>query len=771
MIETLIEKLFKFAPLRYKEGIITFQSGDGLYYYLVLLLLLAAGVAIIYFITNIYASSRSRAFSLSLRIMALLLLCLPLLEPVLMTPDIVPNENFLVVLADNSASMSIEDGKFGGTRYQDINRLLNDKDSGIIGDLSENFKVRFYTFSDETERVDSLGSRPVAGIETNITDALERVLSDFKGLPLTGIVLLSDGGDNSLEDPRTIAEELADLDIPLHIVGLGSEEFEQDRELLEVLTNKGLEEGTGAEISIKARSWIEETGPVAFNIYKGDELVFSKDYYLGGGGKIDHFTLYYEPEEKGVTEYILKVEDIPGEINAENNALNVLLDTYKDTIRVLYFEGHLRNDFKFIKRALEDDQVVEFVSVSRTGTDKYYRQGIRHEKELEKGFPQTEAELFDFKAVVFGDIEASYFTFEQLAMVENFVRERGGGFLMLGGRNSFAEGDFYNTPVADLLPVEIDPSRKQIIEARFHNPNRSSEDQGFRFSPTREGLSSPILKLAPELRENRIIWDEMPPMTSINYFGGVKPGATVLAEKSEDSYGSEEPLLVVQKYGRGRTAALGTSSTWRWQMMLPSEDSRHERFWRQMIRWLITSAPDNVNIVLTDNVFAPGDEVPIRVTAFDEDYNSLEFLDVKGTITDPAGEEHEIKFYPDLTMEGEYTTVYVPLSPGIHSISVEAENNGKLIGTQKQGVLARPSKKEYYNATLKRKYLENLAYDSNGYYYSADGISSLVSNVKNRKSSTSIYRNEYLWDMPFIFGLVFLLLVTEWIYRRRKGLP
>jgi len=696
MWDTWLQRLFKFSPLQYSEGEIALLPGPELFISIVVLSALCAGLIAIYVLTNIYTNSRVKALSVMLRVLALLLLFLPFLEPVLLTPDIIPNENFIAVLTDKSSSMSIPDGYFGGTRDKDADVILNDPDNGILTELERNFKVRQYGFSDTPERVDSLSAVSPGGNGTNITTALRRVLSDFKGLPLSGIVLFTDGGDNSTEDPLNVAEELRALDIPLHIVGLGSESFEQERELLDISTGKGLEEGTGAEIDVKVRSWIQETSPVSFNIYREDEVVFSESRFLKGGGRIDQFSFFYEPDEKGAVEYTLKVDGLPGEINTQNNSLNMLIDTHKDTIRVLYFEGHLRSDFKFIKRALEDDQVVEFTSVSRTGTNKYYRQGITGVDELAGGFPKTEEELYRFKAVIFGDIEASYFSIEQLFMVEKFVRERGGGFMMLGGLNSFAEGDYWNTPVADLLPMEIDPSRSQVVREQFYDPDMPATDQGFKFVPTRAGLENPILKLASDMGTNRSLWNEMPPMTSINYNGAVKPGGTVLAVKSKDHFGGEEPLLVIQRYGKGRSAALATSSTWRWQMMLDAEDTRHERFWRQLVRWLVTSAPDNVNINLADNIFAPGDEIPVRVSVFDNDYNPVEFVDIEGTVTNPAGESHEIHFHPDLVADGEYVAAYIPRGQGVYTVNVRAHSGGEFVGEDRINFLTRPSKKEFY---------------------------------------------------------------------------
>ena len=768
----MFEKLFKFDSIQFAEGEIGFQVGQAAFLFGVIVLFLVVGFCVVYFITNIYTSDRARAVSLGLRIPALLLLCLPLFEPVLITPDVVPDENFVAVLVDASASMTIPDGTLGPTRNDDARHILFDEDDGILSGIEENFKVRYYAFSDDALRTDSLHQADDEGRETNLTAALDRVISDFKGLPLSGIVLLTDGGDNSTEVPLNKAEELRGLDIPIHIVGLGQERFEQEREILDVVVSKGVGETTGAEIEVKVRSWVTETAPVTFNIYRGENLVFTENRRLKGGGKIDQLAFFYEPQETGAHEYRIEIGEAAQELNTANNGLDMLIDTRKDTLRVLYFEGHLRQDFKFIKRALEDDQVVEFTSISRTGTGKLYRQGIKTPDELAGGFPITPEDLYKFKAVTFGDVEASAFSLEQLRMIEQFVRVRGGGFLMMGGQQSFVEGDYWNTPVADLLPVELDPGRRTVSPRRFTDPTRPSDkEQGFQFVPTAAGLESPILKFSPDPAVNRTRWADVPKLTSINYLGAVKPGAVVLAQKPEDDYGEREPLLVVQRYGKGRTAALATASTWRWQMMLEADDARHERFWQQLARWLAASAPNRVNIDMGQARFAPDQEFPMTVNVYGTGYRPLGGAEVRGLLTDPFGGVRELAFEEELTAEGTYTTPFVALDEGVYELDVIAETDAGEIGSHTRSFLVRPSNKEFYDATLKRTFLEGLAAANNGYYYAPAAVEDIPINLRSRRTSTSIFRAEYLWDMPLLFALVILLLSVEWMYRRRKGLP
>ena len=126
---------------------------------------------------------------------------------------------------------------------------------------------------------------------------------------------------------------------------------------------------------------------------------------------------------------------------------------------MLYLEGEPRFEVKFIRRAVEDDKNLQVVILQRTAEDKYLRLDVGSPDELVGGFPKTREELFAYRAIILGSVEAASFSPDQLRMLADFVSKRGGGLLMLGGRRSFAEGGWAGTPVAEVLPVEFDTTR------------------------------------------------------------------------------------------------------------------------------------------------------------------------------------------------------------------------------------------------------------------------------------------------------------------------
>ena len=763
--------MLKFDAHTLSQSHLAFHAAGGIVVFGVMLLLFSAGLYFVYRLSRRYARPRDRRISFGLRAAALLVLFLPLFEPVLVTPDVVPDENFVAVLVDASASMNVPDEPQDHTRHDAARRLLYDR--GVAEALEEHFKVRYYTFGPDARRAEQVRDAASEATGTNLSAAIGRALSDFRGLPLSGVVLLTDGADNSTDVPLNLAESLRERDVPLHVVGFGRESAENEREVLQASVGRAVEATTGAEIDVKVRSWREEPAPVAVNLYRNNELVHTAGHALKGGGKIDHLTLYYEPAAGDAQEYTVRLEEAPGEVNVENNAAEILIDPRRDTLRVLLVEGHPRRDFKFIKRALEDDQAVHVASILRTGTGKFYRQGIRRSDELAGGFPANDEELFGFRTVIFGDIEANHFSLEQLNAIERFVRQRGGGFAMLGGAKSFAEGAYWNNPVSELLPVEVDPGRRSVIPPSFGGGELDlpAEEQGFRFAPTRQGLESPIMRLTADPVENRDRWATMPGLATINFLGAVKPGATVLAEKPEDGFGDSEPLLVVQRYGKGRTAALATASTWRWQMLVDAEDQRHERFWRQFVRWLAASAPDRLEVALEGDRFSPGDEITVRINVYDPQYGPTTDATLTAVLSDAAGRGEDVTFRPDLGIPGSYTATLLPSNEGVHVLDVSAATPDGWTAQGTKSFLVRASRAEYQDAVLKRDFLERLADAAGGTYYTPSEADAIPANLRGRRTSTSVYHASYLWDMPLYFLLVLGLLTGEWAFRRRRSLP
>ena len=212
------------------------------------------------------------------------------------------------------------------------------------------------------------------------------------------------------------------------------------------------------------------------------------------------------------------------------------------------------------------------------------RLNTRDAAELRDGFPKTQEELFGYHAVILDDVEAEFFSHDQMELLREFVAERGGGFLMLGGKESFQQGNFNRTPIGQILPVYLDrPAQQETVTRAYLNL-------------TREGWLQPWARLCDNEQDELQRLLEMPAFRALNRVRAVKPGARVIAIVG-DNPAQQFPALVVHRYGNGRAAALTIGDIWRWGMKQAKMRDDMNRFWRQTLRWLVADVPNRISLV------------------------------------------------------------------------------------------------------------------------------------------------------------------------------
>ena len=735
------------------------------FWIIVLFALALAGLVILFYRRMpVAVSPWMKAGFSALKILPLLLVVFCLMEPVIVTSEVSPRQGFLLLLFDDSGSMGIQDGGRGLTRVEAVKRRF--REDGLLEELSSRFRVRAYRFAARTERVEDIGELDASGVATDIAGALGQAAGEFRDLPVAAVVLVTDGADNASTGTDKLPNATAYLesqDTPVYTVGVGEERIARDVDILKVAASNRVTEGTITDLVVTLRSSGYDGRSVDLNIRESGRVVQTVPVRLGRDGDVQRVRVFLSPESPGILEYSAEVAPQDAETIAENNTQAFLLDNRSRTGRVLYVEGYPRREFKFIRRALEEDPRIDLVSMVRISPDgRIYRQGIRDPKrELSAGYPRSRAELFSYDAVVFGDIEADWFTPEQLEFTEAFVSDRGGGFLMIGGLNSFREGGYAGTPVEDVLPVRLTGG----------NWAMGIVDHAFRLEPAEEGINHPLLRFASTREEDRAIWNSLPELIGYNRVGEVKPGASVLAiDPGADVLEGSNVLLAVQRYGSGRSMAFTGFSTWRWQMHLPSEDQSHERFWRQMIRWIALYAPGRVTVATDRSNYGGHESVIIESRLFDREFEPVDGAAVWAHVTGPDGRSEPVRLEWSLGKSGLYRGEYRPELGGVHKVEVSVRSDEDGLLRDQTGFTVAPSAAEFTNAELHAEDLERLAGSTGGAYLplsEADRLTEMIRPVEDTATST---RERDLRDAPFLFAAILLFLGAEWFLRRQKGL-
>src|SRR5204863_505153 len=202
-------------------------------------------------------------------------------------------------------------------------------------------------------------------------------------------------------------------------------------------------------------------------------IVSTEQITLPPDGESATVRVRFSTSDAGPRVFKFRVPPQPNEQVVQNNTREALIEVSDRKERILYFEGEPRPEANFARRAVDEDKNLQVVILQRTAQDKYLRQNVSGPEELIGGFPATREELFAYRGVILGSVEAESFTPEQLRMLADFVNKRGGGLLVLGGRRSFAEGGWVGTPVGEVLPVVPDASNPKYLSELSVRPTRA----------------------------------------------------------------------------------------------------------------------------------------------------------------------------------------------------------------------------------------------------------------------------------------------------------
>ncbi len=731
---------------------------------------------------------------------AVLLLAALLVEPMRSETKPVPGANLFVVLADRSQSLNVTDPGQRKTRAEQVKAQL-DREKPWQVRLGQDFDVRRYEFAQQLAPVANFDTYKADGRASGVLSALDSIAARFEGRPIAGVLLLTDGNATDLTDETIDGSKYP----PIFPVQVGSNEPAADVQVRRVAATQTNFEAspvtvtadiaatgmTGESIVVQL---IDQDGEVVEsqtvnNV--GDQHTFTSRFQIKPGQR---GVLFYQvrafPESQ---EEALKDATKSTEATLLNNSRTVMVNRGQGPYKVLYVSGRPNWEFKFLNRSLAEDDEVELHGLIRiakkeprfqfrekdsnanrifTNTDDeakeqveqydepvLLRVGKLEPGELSGGFPKSADELFPYHAIILDDLEADFFTQQQKSLIQEFVSLRGGGLMMLGGGESFVEGDYLRTPVGEVLPVYL------------NSVSPRTGAQPYSITLTREGLLEPWVRVRTTQQEEQQRLAAMPGLRVLNEVGALKPGASELLSVVSAT-GETRPGLVTQRFGKGRTAAFLVGDLWRWKLHASSHDNDDfERTWRQTIRWLIADVPQRVRVEATAQKDDPNQPLEVAVQVNDESYQPLDNAAVAIEIKTPADELLKLKADPQDAVSGQYGSSYVPRADGTYRATIIANNpDGSEIDRVETGWVADPAAEEFANLKPNTELLRSIAQASGGELVQLDELDSFVSTLSDREIPISQPMVRSVWHTWGVFLLAIGLLSLEWGLRRWKGL-
>lgn len=787
----MFEWLFKYPLSDFEAGEISFASTWPVWL-LWLALLIAALVLGASLWRQRHQLSAGRHLLLGTIQFAMLALIAALLwQPVLAVKALLPGENTVAVLLDNSASMSHQHDD--ETRLQ---QALDSLNGGLLADLGRNFSVRLATFGSDLQWQQQLDTLPEASTQSNIAGALLDVLGQARSQPLAAIVVATDGSDNSAlfgagsgegsgADKRNFWELLASFDVPVHTLGVGRESMPEDVEIVDIdLADRTLP-GSVEEARVTIRHGSQES--VRVKVYAGEDIIALEDRALSGSAGQSTLAIDLDANEAGLRELRFEVEVDERDPVPANNSRRRLLQVAEQQRRILYFEGEPRWEYKFIRRAVANAPGLALTTILRTTPNKFYRQGVSSAEQHADGFPDNKAELYAYDALIIGNVESISLTPVQQQLIHDYVAERGGSLLMLAGRNALADGGWQNSPVAAALPVELTAQSTPGFE-RIHASA----------TLTISGMHSPITQLDRDPQANMKRWAEMPALADFQRTGPLKPGATALlgVELADGSY----PLLAYQRYGKGTSYVLASSGTWRWQMQMPSEDQSHEVFWQQLLQSTSAAATQRLQASTNKPVYLDDNRIEIVASYLNDEFEPVSNAELSATLIAPNGSTRTVPLVASTVTAGEYRAEIdaaiggswkIDVAAGHNTTTTEVRNTGESaievpvettdsnadkntdansdINTQTRWIYREDGSAENYALPQNAAFLRRVASETGGAYWplqTADGVAEAI-----REARSGIVRQQTLplWNAPFFFLLLLGLKLLEWALRLYWG--
>lgn len=717
--------------------------------------------------------SRGRKVLLwSLRIAAGLAALFFLFEPGVRNLQVARMKSRVAVLVDRSASMSFPVEAGGESRSSAVGKYLEAIAPDLAG-LQDRYTVEYYGFDPELSSLSPQTLQketPRAG-RTDLLAALRAVKAgdpSSSTRKLSGVLLFSDGADNAelAQGVQGKAKSaLSELGVPVSTFLVGKEALKDlSVEQVKVDDFAFVRNSLTVEVEIRGRGFGGQELPVVLR--REGQVVATKNIRLNSDDDGQLVSFQFTPDQTGRFVYTVEVPIYPEEAVTENNSRSFVLKVIRDRVRVLLVVGRPTWDERFLRGLLKQDANVDLISfyILRTMSDDPMVRSQERELSL---IPFPMEEIFDTKLNTFDVVIFQNFgyTDPQLSIasyernLERYVFN-GGGFVMIGGDRSFGEGNAVFPTLGQAIPVE--PAGMAANEAMF-KPRL-----------TAEGERHPVTALGGGGSASAATWSALPDIPGANMVR-VKPGAAVLLDHPGATVdGKPAPILALWDYGRGRSMALMTDSSWYWAFPAHKQGvptRQYDRFWSAALRWLVRD-PDLTTLKVTADPAAvePGKPVGVIVQARLPDYQPASDAEVKVDLFSVKAQKVIGSQTAVAGPDGVVRLEFPPPEPGPYKLLGSAKKGEKALGDGEDAVAVRSVGPELADASVKADLMEDIANATGGKAYRLPmrGLPNLPL-LEPPVVEVGRSKDQPLWDRWYYLVTFVALLGVEWFLRRRFG--
>jgi uncharacterized membrane protein len=720
----------------------------------------------------------------------------------------------LAIMVDDTISMRVKDVAVGANSGEPISRLdavvklLKHDDQELIKDLAKKHILHFYRFnrqaiplvslvSDTTvekkENTDDASKNAISyapvikameelkptGENTQVLNSLRTALEDLQGQRLAGVVLITDGRDTPKEMIPEGMATLKNFGVKIYPVVIGTDKSPKNVSLEAINVQDAAFQGDIVNIKATVRGVGFEAGHrvkvkaidkrTKLPLRRADGQPVDKEVVVEDDKPIE-VELQWKPEKVEVVDIDVIIDKEPGELDEDDNLRSTQIAVLDAKINVLYVEGYPRWEYRYVKNEMIRDQTVNISCLLTSADPTFAQEGDVADPKTNfpgpiKRFPESIEEILKYDVIVFGDVDPRQFTDSQLQLVKDFVSKRGGGFGMIAGPR-FAPVAYRNTALEEILPVFI---------SRVQEGRPASIKEGFRPELTKQGADSSIFRFFADKKKNAdFIKKDIQPIFWFCQGIQAKPGVgEVYAQHPSATApdGRKAPLLVLGRYGTGRTLFSSIDDSWRWRFY--TGEAVFDTYWIQQFRYLARSKKLGQR-KLTFETFRPSYELgaQVRLTLKVLDPQLLTQLpdvipvEINGSDGKAAyrlnmvKQEGQVDLYmASYTADkiGKFQAVLPPIAGGVESMNVPFEVN--------------IPKLELNQPQVDRTLLTRLAAETNGKTYELDQAQAhLAADIPSAAKQIPVEISEPIWNKNRALILFVLLITGEWVLRKVYGM-
>jgi uncharacterized membrane protein len=735
------------------------------------------------------------------RLIALMMVVASLFEPTRVVSESHTQPRSLPVLIDISESMSMKDQRKSssdvvdaadalgmlteeGLDADDVEMMLDadqrqtiltssrlDLARGILAHaaadafegLGEDVDISYHSFGASPQVISDASSLSRKDLDrlkatessTSIAASLEAVANGSVTAP-AGIILFTDGIDNSSsQQTEAVLQDLGARGIPVYPVPIGLAQPD-DISIRNIVMQEVAFSGDRVPVRVQLLSKGYEKRIANLTVRLNDRQVSKRRVRLQGGLQFEDIDFNMDISTKGAARIVVEIESFEDEVSVANNRVERSIQVVNEKVNVLYIEGNNRWEFRYLSAILKRDPRLKTTFISSSAGPEF----ARNSPEYIERFPSKREDVFKYDLIILGDVDSNFFTAEELGLMEELIRDRGGSLLVLCGP-MHTPASFVGTPVETMLPVRFDSDSDWELTSESVYPVL-----------TPEGRSSMVMLLENETEENDRIWSRVAPLDHLPPLTSAKPGATVLATLSDASSGSQRyPLVAWHRYGTGKCLSIATDRLWR--LRFKTGDKYHWRVWSQSIQFLTLSRlmgeHKRIRLETDRSSYSVGEQTRLYAHVLDEDFEPVVQPSFEITVNGVDGNAltERVSLQPDRTSPGLYEGYFTAPVSGRYRLEANEDDKEVSSSTEFQAVVVN---QELNDTNMRMDELKRIAKLTGGACLTVSDFPKLHTLLNTEPITTTVRSERPLWDNGLVVAILIGLLGMEWILRRKHDL-